>query len=281
MINILNQMKNQTDLSNNEKIVRDYILANPELVIEQDVKTLSKKCYVSVSTIYRLCNKLKLDGFAELKLKIASSLKEYHNTDDEFDYNFPIKQFQTHHNILVKLKEDYEQTIINTYNYFDLEELRKIVIALKKAKYIDLYTSAGNIYFALNFMFQMSEIGVHVHVPIEEYHQRLTAAQSSKEHLAIIISFEGRGLLNETIIETLKQTNTPILLISSYTYKIYKDDIQYHLYISPYENHYNKISSFSTRLSILYILDVLYTCYFKEDYDNNLEKKLLFYKKMG
>ena len=42
-------------------------------------------------------------------------------------------------------------------------------------------------------------------------------------------------------------------------------------------NHYKKISSFSTRLSILYILDVLYTCYFKLDYQENIEKKLAYY----
>ena len=35
-----------------------------------------------------------------------------------------------------------------------------------------------------------------------------------------------------------------------------------------------KVANFSTRLSLLYILDGLYSCYFEKDYKNNLEKKI-------
>lgn len=66
-------------------------------------------------------------------------------------------------------------------------------------------------------------------------------------------------------------------MISSPKYNLKKIQPDYHLYISPYENHYKKISSFSTRSSLLSILDVLYTCLFKLDYDQNVEKKLKYY----
>ena len=280
-MNILNQLKSHSSLSHNEKILRDYILEHPHDVLNMDAKQLSSSCFVSTSTIYRLCEKLNISGYADLKVKIAGSMKEYVESTENFNYDFPVKQYQTHHEILNKIKEDYEQTLISTYNFFDLDQLRIVTKALKEAKQIDIYTSAGNIYFAQNFMFQMSEIGVKVNVPVEEYHQKLTAAQSNKDHLAIVISFEGRGLLNDIILKILKENHTPVLLISSYRYQKKKDCIDYHLYICPYENHYNKISSFSTRFSILYILDVLYTCYFETDYENNLNKKLNYYQSMN
>ena len=66
-------------------------------------------------------------------------------------------------------------------------------------------------------------------------------------------------------------------MISSPKYNLKEIQPDYYLYISPYENHYKKISSFSTRLSLLYILDVLYTCLFKLDYDQIVEKKLKYY----
>ena len=148
---------------------------------------------------------------------------------------------------------------------------------MKKAQIIDVYTSAGNINFALNFQFQMQEIGIQVNVPIDEYQQRLIAASSNENHLAIIITFGGRGILSDILPRILHKVKTPIVLISSYDYTFKDLDPDYQLYISPYENHYKKISSFSTRLSILYILDVLYTCYFKLDYQENIEKKLAYY----
>ena len=148
---------------------------------------------------------------------------------------------------------------------------------MEKAQIIDVYTSAGNINFALNFQFQMQEIGIQVNVPIDEYQQRLIAASSNENHLAIIITFGGRGILSDILPRILHKVKTPIVLISSYDYTFKDFDADYQLYISPYENHYKKISSFSTRLSILYILDVLYTCYFKLDYQENIEKKLAYY----
>ena len=237
-------------------------------------KELGKACFVSTATVYRLCDKLNLAGFSDLKIKITSSLNDYLKSNGDFNFDFPVNPYQTHYEIVHKIKEDYEQTLNLTANLFSLDQLRLIASAMKKAKVIDIYTSAGNINFALNFQFQMKKIGIDVNVPIDEYHQRLTAASSNQEHLAIEITFGGRGILSDILPRILTETKTSIVLISLYDYTFKKVEADYQLYISPYENHYKKISSFSTRLSLLYIL---YTCYFELDYQENIDKKLMYY----
>ena len=276
-MNLFINLKENKDLSKNERILADYILKHPEDVLKMSSKDLGKECFVSTATVYRLCDKLGLSGFSDLKIKITSSLDDYRKSNEDFNFDFPVNQFQTHYEIIQKIKEDYEQTLNLTANLFSLDQLRLIASAMKKAQIIDVYTSAGNINFALNFQFQMQEIGKQVNVPIDEYQQRLIAASSNENHLAIIITFGGRGILSDILPRILHKVKTPIVLISSYDYTFKDLDPDYQLYISPYENHYKKISSFSTRLSILYILDVLYTCYFKLDYQENIEKKLAYY----
>ena len=276
-MNLFINLKENKDLSKNERILANYILKHPEDVLKMSSKDLGKVCFVSTATVYRLCDKLGLLGFSDLKIKITSSLDDYRKSNENFNFDFPVNQFQTHYEIIQKIKEDYEQTLNLTANLFSLDQLRLIASAMKKAQIIDVYTSAGNINFALNFQFQMQEIGKQVNVPIDEYQQRLIAASSDENHLAIIITFGGRGILSDILPRILHKVKTPIVLISSYDYTFKDLDPDYQLYISPYENHYKKISSFSTRLSILYILDVLYTCYFKLDYQENIEKKLAYY----
>lgn len=276
-MNLFINLKENKELSKNERILADYILKHPEDVLKMSSKDLGKECFVSTATVYRLCDKLGLSGFSDLKIKITSSLDDYRKSNEDFNFDFPVNQFQTHYEIIQKIKEDYEQTLNLTANLFSLDQLRLIASAMEKAQIIDVYTSAGNINFALNFQFQMQEIGIQVNVPIDEYQQRLTAASSNENHLAIIITFGGRGILSDILPRILHKVKTPIVLISSYDYTFKDLDSDYQLYISPYENHYKKISSFSTRLSILYILDVLYTCYFKLDYQENIEKKLAYY----
>lgn len=276
-MNLFINLKENKDLSKNERILADYILKHPEDVLKMSSKDFGKECFVSTATVYRLCDKLGLSGFSDLKIKITSSLDDYRKSNEDFNFDFPVNQFQTHYEIIQKIKEDYEQTLNLTANLFSLDQLRLIASAMKKAQIIDVYTSAGNINFALNFQFQMQEIGKQVNVPIDEYQQRLIAASSNENHLAIIITFGGRGILSDILPRILHEVKTPIVLISSYDYTFKDFDPDYQLYISSYENHYKKISSFSTRLSILYILDVLYTCYFKLDYQENIEKKLAYY----
>ncbi len=276
-MNLFINLKENKDLSKNERVLADYILKHPEDVLKMSSKDLGKVCFVSTATVYRLCDKLGLSGFSDLKIKITSSLDDYRKSNEDFNFDFPVNQFQTHYEIIQKIKEDYEQTLNLTANLFSLDQLRLIASAMEKSQIIDVYTSAGNINFALNFQFQMQEIGIQVNVPIDEYQQRLTAASSNKNHLAIIITFGGRGILSDILPRILHKVKTPIVLISSYDYTFKDLDSDYQLYISPYENHYKKISSFSTRLSILYILDVLYTCYFKLDYQENIKKKLAYY----
>ena len=276
-MNLFINLKENKDLSKNERILANYILKHPEDVLKMSSKDLGKVCFVSTATVYRLCDKLGLLGFSDLKIKITSSLDDYRKSNENFNFDFPVNQFQTHYEIIQKIKEDYEQTLNLTANLFSLDQLRLIASAMKKAQIIDVYTSAGNINFALNFQFQMQEIGKQVNVPIDEYQQRLIAASSDENHLAIIITFGGRGILSDILPRILHKVKTPIVLISSYDYTFEDLDPDYQLYISPYENHYKKISSFSTRLSILYILDVLYTCYFKLDYQENIKKKLAYY----
>lgn len=280
-MNIFSKLNKITNLTENEKTLVKYIENNSEDFIKMSAVEISEVAFVSTSTIYRLCQKLNLAGLSELKLQVSMSISEYLKEDTSIDYNYPFKENETQNQITIKIKELYEQTLISTLNLIDTKQLKLISNVLNKSHYIDFYTSAGNIYFAQNFKFQMQEIGTFVNVPIEEYHQLLTASTSDESHVAIIVSFEGRGFIIEKLARTLKTNKTPIILISSTNKNSLTKYANYHLYLSSNENHYNKISSFSTRLSLLYILDCIYTSYFKFNYNKNITYKLDAYKKLS
>lgn len=279
-MNIFSKLEQVVDLTDNEKILVQYMQDNTDEFIQMSAEDISKKCYISISTIYRLCRKLEVSGLSELKVHISASIENHLKEEKQFNYNYPFKQNETQYQITHKLKDVYEQTITSTINLLDLEQLRLVALKMNKAKYIDIYTSAGNIYFAENFKFQMQEIGKSVNVPLEEYQQRLAATISDQTHIALIISFGGRGSSMSAITKLLKKTKTPIVLICSTLDNPLKPYADYILYMSSYEDHYNKISSFATRLSLLYILDSIYTCYFKLDYDKNIKNKLSYYETM-
>lgn len=280
-MNIFSKLNKLTDLTENEKTLVSYMQDNPESFVKMSALEISKACFISTSTIYRFCKKLDLSGLSELKVQVSASINEYLKEKSSLNYNYPFKPNQTQNQIVLKMKELYEQTLMSSLNLIDRDQLRLISNVLKKAQHIDFYTSAGNLYFAENFKFQMQEIGRFINVPIEEYHQLLTASTSDENHIAIIVSFEGRGVIIQNIADILKKNKTPIILISSTNENPLTKYANYQLYLSSNEDHFNKISSFSTRLSLLYVLDCIYTCYFEFDYDQNIIYKLNTYKKLS
>lgn len=281
MINIFSELKNKKGLANSEKTVASYMINYPEKILQFNVNQLAEECFVSVSVIYRLCDKLELDGFSELKLKISQSLSDFYEEKKDIDYDFPIKENQTHYEMLKSLKDNYEQTLLTTFQLFDINQIRKAVSKMKKARAINIYTSSSNICFAENFKIQMREIGILVEVPVDEYEQRLIASTSDENKFAIVISYGGKLVNIDFLARILKERKTPILLISScdYTFKDVKPD--FHLYMSSQEHRYIKVGSFSSRLSLLYILDALYSSYFELDYQSNLEKRINYYKMLA
>jgi len=279
-MNIFSKMDNLTNLTENEKILVSFIKENPEAFVKMTSAEISKASFVSNATIYRLCKKLDLAGISEFKILISASASDYLKERTTLDFNYPINPNETQHQITRTLQELYGQTVVSTLNNLDLEQLRQAASLMKKKPSIDLYTSAGNLFFAENFKFQMQEIGRFVNVPIEEYQQRLAAAASGPSHLSIVVSYGGRGAVIPKIVSILKKNKSPILLISSTEEIPFAKAATHHLYLSSNESHYNKISSFATRLSLLFLLDCLYTSYFKLDYEKNVALKMDYYHKI-
>ena len=95
-----------------------------------------------------------------------------------------------------------------------------------------------------------------------------------------LVSDRGRGGLMKTICQLLKENKSPIVLIISTQKNPIVHYANHLIYMSSYDNHYQKVSSFSTRMTLLYILDTLYAVYFSLNYEELLNKKITAYEKI-
>lgn len=275
---VLTDLSKLTDLTPNEKELVSHIKKNPKEVLSMSSKELAEASFVSVATLYRLLSKLNLTSFSDLKVSLATNVR-----DDlmPVDPDYPIQETDTTHTSIQKMKSLYQQTLDDTFVLFDEKTMENSIALMNQAKVIDVYSSSANLHLAKNFKFQMQEIGCLINVPDEDYVQRLSAANSDENHLAIVISYGGRGQTTIEVMKILEENKTPILLITSSQNNPFLEKAREVLYLSSNENHYNKISSFSTRFSILMVLDVLYANYFNQNSLTNKEYKLANYQKMN
>ncbi len=276
-MNILTALKETENLTPNEKRIAEYILKNTMDFVSMHTSEITDKLYVSIPTLYRLINKLGFKGINEFKLELKAALHNKSETPIE-NMNFPIAKHASINEILLRLKDVYECTIDDTLELANSATLYQVCELMEKSSVINVYTFAGNIHFAENFRFQMQEIGITVNVPHEDYMQHLTASNSNASHLSIVISFGGRSRASEMLCRILKDNHSPIVLIASTENKKLTRYAKHIIHMSAYEDHYRKISSFSTRITLLYILDSLYTVYFSRHFKENVGKKLYAYE---
>ena len=126
-MNIFTKISQLTKLTDNEKLLVDFILSHPEKVMMMNAKELALQTYVSQTTVYRLCNKLELSNFSDLKVLIATQKNDFEKESQDMDFNYPFFHRQTHHEIIHNMENLYQQTIVATKNLLDLETIKAIV----------------------------------------------------------------------------------------------------------------------------------------------------------
>lgn len=109
-MNFLLKLKTLSSLTTSENVLVQFILAAPEKVIYLSPKELAEASFVSISTIYRLINKLNLDGLNDLKLELVKYLNA-HTSDPIIDINYPISSEDTNFSVMKNLQLVYEQTV--------------------------------------------------------------------------------------------------------------------------------------------------------------------------
>lgn len=275
-MDLFTKIKAMNSFTESEQTFIDFIFNHPYDVIQLNLQQLSKTSYVSISIIYRVMEKLEINGLNQLKLQISESLKNNENLKN-IDYNYPFQKTNTHYQILTQMLELYDQTLKNTINLIDLDVLLHTVQALKKANNIYIFPSIGNYFMAESFQQNMLEIGVKVDVIKEAYYQHWHVQLCDENDIVMLISYAGRTPQIMDIVHDLNKKNIPIILISSTIHTPIDQFAKYHLYFSSYEDSEEKIASFSSRISLQYLLDCIYACYFNRDYEKNLEYKIKNY----
>ncbi|MFV0394652.1 MAG: MurR/RpiR family transcriptional regulator [Coprobacillaceae bacterium] len=273
-MSLLKKMELGQDFSSVEKVISKYILENGEDILKMSTKDLAKKTYTSPASIVRFCRTLDFKGYNEFKIALAAQLQYSHLNTENVNANYPFNKKDSLHAISNSIATLSKESIDITMRNLDYEELRLIVQMLVNSEVIDMYAVSGPLRMASDFQYKMFRIGKVVRVSQMINEQLFQAAQSTKGHVAILISYSGE---TEEVIQAakiLKKKQIPMIGITSFGQNQLANYCDRILYLNSSELIYSKISTFSSTLSLHIILDILYASIFARDYDENLTYKI-------
>lgn len=278
-MSIMTQLEFELEFSQSEKQIARYILNHGEDVLSLSVKELSLKTYTSPATIVRLCKKIGLEGYNDFKIKYSAELQYDQRNKKRIDVNFPFSKDDEQTKIANNLASLTQEVINDTHQLIDFDVLNQIIDLLDSYQDIDIYGAGNSILAALSFQHKMMRIQRNVNVKTIPGEQIFMSYNSNPNRIAIVISYSGETSDIIRIAHVLKEKNTKIIAVTSLGDNQLSRLAYLTLHLDSREKIFNKIAPFSSQISMEYVFNLIFSCLFQRNYEENVRNKVSYDKK--
>lgn len=168
-----------------EQKVADFLLSNPDFVINATITEVSNHAGVSDPTIMRFCKKLDLKGFSDLKLKLAAHKPALDAILEDITPSDSIEK------IFTNITGSVLEAIKNMAHEIDLDLLANAVDIMASAHRWEFYGTAGSGVVALDAHHKFFRLGVPCIAYTDPHMQVMSASQLDTSSVVIAISHSG------------------------------------------------------------------------------------------
>lgn len=256
--------------SPSEQEVVDFILKEGDNINDLSVGKIAEATFTSKSSLVRIAKKLGYSGWTDFKKAYMEELSYLRQQADAQDANLPFSKNDHNLEIASKIAKLKKEAIDETLSLLKNKELNQAVAYMTAASTVHIFAASNNLHNAREFTHNMKRLqkDVQIHDLHGEVH--FDALLAKEDSCAIIISYSGGTASLMQISETLKKKKIPIIALTSLGENPLQLLADLTLRLSTKEKLYSKIGTYATDASITYLLDILYSIYFRQDYDANL-----------
>lgn len=268
MENALLKLKEHIDsLNPAERAAADYILQFPEEASRISIHQLAEKAYASPSAVVRMCHTLGFAGFKDFRRSLLTELAA-----EQAKENTAAKQIareDSFDDIIHKITSINIQSLHETERLMDPKVLKSCVELMRRSEKV-LFFGLGASWLAARDGYEKL---LRINKPCilnEDWHlQLLSAINSTRHDVGIMISYSGHTTEMIECMKALKENRTPVIAITRSVKSPISDMADFRLYTTTNESLFRS-AAMSSRISQLNIIDILYTAFANLDYRNSL-----------
>ena len=248
---LLRHIKNTLpDLRKSEKIVGEFILADPKSIITMKTAEASSAMGISEPTLIRFCKALGFTGYQELKINLSQQLAA-----DDYFVMYEIDQNDTIHELCEKVFDTTISEILNVRSQIDQNVLADAIETLANAGRVEFYAFGGSAPVAMDGQHKFFRLKIPSSYISDPHIQFMSANSLGKDDVVVAISQSGTTSALIDSVKIVRKSgvkvigimpgNTPLASICDYT-----------LVINIGDN--NRISKTHTsRIAYTVVIDVL------------------------
>ena len=184
---LLRHIKNTLpDLRKSEKIVGEFILADPKSIITMKTAEASSAMGISEPTLIRFCKALGFTGYQELKINLSQQLAA-----DDYFVMYEIDQNDTIHELCEKVFDTTISEILNVRSQIDQNVLSDAIETLANAGRVEFYAFGGSAPVAMDGQHKFFRLKIPSSYISDPHIQFMSANSLGKDDVVVVISQSG------------------------------------------------------------------------------------------
>lgn len=277
---LLKEKMENVELTRVEQDVAKYLIDHQAILKDLSTRDIAKAAYCSSSAVIRLAHKLGFLGYNQLKEQLIKEQEYLDLHFDTIDANMPFTKDDTMMAVAGSINELIKEANNDTLSLLHHDSLQKAVNIINQANHIYIFGFGSYVPLASIFKQKMSRIKKHVIVQSHIGEESYQADMIDNNDCAIIISYSGENKTLIKVAKLVKEKKVPLIIITSLGENTLSHFGDLLLYISTREKLFSKIANYTSEHSVSLLLDILYSCYFRLNYQENLDHKIKYAKKV-
>ncbi len=246
-----------------ERKVAAMVLQSPQLFVNMSITQTARHCGVSDTSVFRFCRMLNLEGYQDFKMSLVQSLSNGGLSLSTLSDQISVEDDTDE--VCRKLLATNMDVLKQTYDQLDPQKIREAVTMIENARMIHFYGMGSSGVMALEAKNRFARILPNVVFEADGHMQEMSSALLGPEDLAIAFSYSGTAKDTISILKRAKKNGAQCLCITHFPdshLTVFADLV---LLVGGGEGPFQG-GSLSARIAQLYMLDVLYTEFFKHNY---------------
>lgn len=239
-------------LPQSERKLAAYILKNPREVINSTVQEISSHAETSGAAVIRLCKSLGLNGFQDLKIRIAGDL----NKPAEQGYR-DIEPSESLYSIVEKTTSNSIQAIRDTAEIVNHSELKRAIELIINASSIHFFGVGASYIVAADAQQKLLRINKHATAFTDMHLAATLIANASSNDVVFGISFSGETRETIDIVKLAKEKGVNTIGLTSFGQNTVASLSDVSLFTSRSNEALFRSAATSSRLAQLYVIDLL------------------------
>ena len=194
-----------------EKRVATFVKNYPEEVIKLPINVLAEKVGVSVSTVIRLCRRIGINGYTDLKIDITRDLAlNYKKTYSEINSNDSIPL------LLNKVQQLFSHTISNTFKILSISALKEAYLNIINSDSVLIIGAGGTAALAKLLNHKLLKLEINSQWSDDFSLIPLLINKIGKNDVLFVLSHSGSTNLVYDAVVMAKKKGCKIIILTNY-----------------------------------------------------------------